>query len=109
MTAIANTPNPPYIAAIFTAKRSEVVEGYDKMNELTFREVESIDGFLGYEAFHDENGFGVNISYWRDLNSLQRWKDNPLHQVAQKRGKDAWYSHYRIRICRVERDYEFKT
>ena len=52
---IAKTPSPPYIAAVFTSIRTDIEEGYDKMNELTFAELESIEGYLGYEAFRNEN------------------------------------------------------
>lgn len=88
---IANTPKPPYVAAIFTSIRTKVEEGYDHMNELTFMELESIEGYLGYEAFRDEKGFGVNVSYWEDMEALKRWRDNTLHQKAQELGKEKWY------------------
>ena len=105
---IANTPQPPYIAAIFTSIRTDVEEGYEQMNELTFKELESIEGYLGYEAFRDENGFGVNVSYWKDMEALKNWRDNTLHQKAQELGKGKWYTNYKLRICTVERDYEFE-
>ena len=60
---LANTPKPPYVSAVFTSIRTDVKEGYDEMNNLTFKESESIEGYLGCESFRDENGFGVNISY----------------------------------------------
>ena len=105
---IANTPKPPYIAVVFTSIRTDVEEGYEKMNELTFKELESIEGYLGYEAFIDENGFGVNVSYWKDMEALKNWRDNTLHQKAQELGKEKWYTNYKLRICTVERDYEFE-
>ena len=95
---IANTPKPPYVAAIFTSIRTNVEEGYDRMDELTFKEIETINWYLGCEAYRDENGFGVNVSYW---------KDNTLHKKAQVLGKEQWYKHYKLRICLVDRDYEF--
>jgi heme-degrading monooxygenase HmoA len=27
--------------------------------------------------------------------------------VAQQRGRDTWYEEFKVRICRVERDYAF--
>src|SRR5262249_36071946 len=30
---------------------------------------------------------------------------NPEHRIAKRKGRDIWYSHYLIRICKVERDY----
>ena len=31
---IANTPKPPYIAAVFTSIRTDVEEGYEKVKEI---------------------------------------------------------------------------
>ena len=42
---MANTPKLPYVAAIFTSFRTNVEEGYDKMDELTFKEIETINGY----------------------------------------------------------------
>ena len=50
ITKIANTPRPPYVCAIFTSIRTDVQEGYDGMDELTFKEIETINGYLGCEA-----------------------------------------------------------
>ena len=48
---LANTPKPPYVSAVFTSIRTDVEEGYDEMNNLTFKELESIEGYLGCEGF----------------------------------------------------------
>ena len=92
---IANTPEPPYSSTIFTSIRIEV------------KEIENIEGFLGYETFRDKNSFGVNVSYWKDLNALKKWKENTLHKKAQALGREKWYKNYKLRICLVERDYGF--
>jgi heme-degrading monooxygenase HmoA len=31
--------------------------------------------------------------------------DHTEHRIATKKGREIWYSHYFIRICKVERDY----
>ena len=103
---LANTPKPPNVSAVFISIRTDVKEGYDEMNNLTFKELESIEGYLGCETFRDENGFGVNVSYWKDANALKNWKENTLHKKAQVLGKEQWYKNYKLRICSVERDYE---
>ena len=105
-TKIANTPKPPYVCAVFTSIRTDVQEGYDEMDELTFKEIENIEGYLGCESFRDGNGFGVNISYLKDMNAPKNWKENTLHKKAQALGKEKWYKNYKLRICSVERDYE---
>ena len=103
---IASTPKPPYVCAIFTSIRTNIEEGYEKMDALTFKEIENIEGYLGCESFRNKNGFGVNVSYWKNLQALKIWKENTLHKKAQLLGKEKWYKNYKLRICSVERDYE---
>ena len=63
MKKIAKTPSPPYVCAVFTSIRTDVYEGYEKMNDNLFKEIHTISGYLGNEYFRDENGFGINVSY----------------------------------------------
>lgn len=104
---ISKTPKPPYVAAIFTSTRTTTEEGYEEMNTATYNEIQKMKGYLGFESFRNNEGFGVNISYWKDMPSLLEWKNNELHKEAQALGKEKWYKNYKLRICTVERDYEF--
>ena len=54
------------------------------------------------------DGFGITVSYWRDLESIRQWKSVSEHAAAQKMGRDAFYRSYRLRIARVEREYGFE-
>jgi heme-degrading monooxygenase HmoA len=103
MSLIANTPEPPYYAVIFTSLRNDDIEGYletaNRMVELAAEQ----PGFLGVESAHED--LGITVSYWSDLESIKKWKANAEHRVAQKMGMDKWYSTYMTRISLVERDY----
>jgi heme-degrading monooxygenase HmoA len=103
MSLIASTPKPPYYAVIFTSLRSEGDNGYgemaDRMNELAAQQ----PGFLGIESVRD--GLGITVSYWDSLEAIKHWKANLEHQEAQKSGRERWYSTFRIRIAKVEREY----
>ena len=50
---------------------------------------------------------GITVSYWSDLESIKKWKADLDHQKAQSEGQKTWYSQYKVRIAKVERDYEF--
>ena len=63
-------------------------------------------GFLGME--HARSEIGITISYWETLEAISKWKSNLEHQEAQMLGKEKFYSWYKTRICKVEREYEFK-
>ena len=102
---IAKTPPPPYYAVIFTSLRTDGDNGYaeiaQKMNELARHQ----PGYLGMETVREE--LGISVSYWQSLEEIKNWKANMEHLEAQRLGKEMWYSHYKTRICKVERDYEF--
>lgn len=100
---IAHTPKPPYYAVIFTSLRTETDQGYAE----TARRMEELartqEGFLGIESARD--GLGITVSYWKDLESIRKWKNHAEHAMAQDKGRKDWYSAYRVRIALVERDY----
>ena len=102
---ISNTPPPPYYAVIFSSVRTADNEGYSEMNVLMNELALQQEGFLGIEYASSE--IGITISYWRDIAAIKRWKDNLDHQKAQIEGKKTWYSQYKVRIAKVERDYDF--
>jgi heme-degrading monooxygenase HmoA len=102
----AKTPNPPYFAVIFTSKRKGSDSAvYDNTAEAMVAGAKSQPGFLGYETTHNDDGVGITVSYWSDLDSIRNWKANQAHRTAQAKGRSIWYEDYRVRIARVEREY----
>jgi heme-degrading monooxygenase HmoA len=97
---IAETPSPPYYAVIFSSIRSGNNEGYNQMAEHMMQLARGIDGFLGVESVRQE--LGITISYWRDLESIDRWRNHPEHLKAKELGREVWYEAYHLRIARVE-------
>ena len=104
MSIITNTPKPPYYAVIFTSIKIKEDKGYSNMSDKMVELVSKQDGFIGFESARKE--LGITISYWRDEESIKKWKANLEHQEAQKLGKELWYKQYKIRVAKVERDYE---
>ena len=100
---IAVTPEPPYYAVIFTSLKTPDDTGYSEMAEEMVELAKKQDGFLGIESARNETG--ITVSYWRSLEDIQRWKENERHLIAQKKGKEQWYQAYRLRICKVEKEY----
>lgn len=103
---IAETPAPPYYAVIFTSTRSEGDRGYEDMAEAMFELAANQPGFLGVESARE--GLGITVSYWASLEPIAAWRRNAEHLVAQQRGREIWYEAFKVRICRVERDYAFE-
>ena len=103
---IAKTPKPPYYAVIFTSLRTENNHGYAEMSDRMVELASEQDGFLGVESARDN--LGITVSYWRDLNSIKKWKENAEHTIAREKGRSDWYKSFKTRIALVERDYEFE-
>ena len=96
----------PYYAVIFTSVQTENIEGYAEMADLMEALARQQPGFLGIESAR--NDIGITVSYWQSLESIKNWKANLDHLTAQKKGREQWYSYYKVRICKVEREYEFE-
>ncbi len=102
---IAKTHNPPYYAVIFTSLRTGGDNGYGEMAARMDELATQQPGCLGYESAREE--LGITVSYWESLEAIRNWKQNSEHLVAQQKGRKEWYSAYKTRICKVERDYGF--
>jgi heme-degrading monooxygenase HmoA len=102
---IAQTPKPPYYAVIFTSVRTEGDDGYAEMADRMIELAHQQDGFLGVESARNE--VGITVSYWRDLESVRKWKENMEHTIARNLGREKWYQSFKTRIALVERDYGF--
>lgn len=102
MPSPAATPQPPYYAVIFTSVRTDSDNGYGEMARQMVELAAKQPGFLGIESARQE--IGITVSYWSSLEAIKAWKENLDHRQAQSRGKD-WYAQFRVRICRVEREY----
>jgi heme-degrading monooxygenase HmoA len=105
MTILATTPNPPYYAVIFSSLRTEGDHGYTAMADEMDRLARTQPGCLGAESARSADGLGITVSYWTDEKSIAAWKDEARHLVAQRLGKERWYTDYAVRVAKVERTY----
>lgn len=103
MTKLAKTPTPPYYAVIFTsvlnAEDSEYIQMAQKMLDLASGQ----DGFLGFDSAR--NDIGISISYWKDHDSIQKWKENGDHLQAKEMGRKHFYTEFQTRISKVVEAY----
>ncbi len=96
------------LAVIFTSLRTPGDDGYAQTADEMVRLAGEQDGFLGEESASDASGLGLTASSWRDEAALRGWREQADHLAARAAGKARWYRAYRIRVCRVEREYGFE-
>jgi heme-degrading monooxygenase HmoA len=95
-------------AVVFTSRRNPGDDGYAQTAEEMVRLASSQPGFLGVESARGEDGLGITVAYWRDEASIRAWREHADHRAAQRAGRERWYRAYRVRVCRVEREYGFE-
>lgn len=94
-----------YYAVIFTSTRTEVEAGYAEMATKMVELAKAQPGYIGMESARSE--IGITVSYWESLEAIKNWKANMEHLEAQQKGRTTWYKNYKVRIAKVEREYEF--
>ena len=94
-----------YYVVIFTSTRTEIEAGYAEMANKMVELAKAQPGYIGMESARSE--IGITVSYWESLEAIQKWKANLDHLEAQEKGKTTWYKNYKVRIAKVEREYEF--
>lgn len=104
------SPSPKVLVLIRTSLRPDcdlaAYEALDaRMNEI----VEKIPGYRGIKAFTAADGEAVAIAEFESLDALHRWRDHPEHLDAQRAGREKFYAAYDVRVCSVERAYEFAS
>ena len=70
-------------------------------------EVEQFDGFISIERFASltHEGKILSLSFWRDEEAVNRWRQMDSHRRAQARGRNGIFADYRLRVAGVIRDY----
>ena len=96
-----------YYAVIFSSTLNEINEEYNLMANKMDELAKTMPGYLGFESARGTDLKGISVSYWKTENDILHWKNHSEHLIAQQFGKTNWYKTYQVKICRVEREYEF--
>jgi heme-degrading monooxygenase HmoA len=70
-------------------------------------ELAKAEGFISLERFESITTPGkfVSLQFWRDEESVAKWRNVQMHREAQKKGRGGIFAAYRLRIAGVIRDY----
>jgi heme-degrading monooxygenase HmoA len=69
--------------------------------------LEQIDGFISIERFESlaTPGKLLSLSYWRDEQAVDRWRNVEEHRAAQRAGRRSIFADYRLHVAHVLRAY----
>ena len=70
-------------------------------------ELDKAEGFLSIERFESitTKGKFLSLQFWKDEESVRKWRTLQKHREAQKKGRAGIIASYRLRIAGVIRDY----
>ena len=65
------------------------------------------DGFISIERFQSLTTPGkiLSLSFWRDEESVAKWRQLEAHRGVQAAGRRSIFADYRLRVAQVLRDY----
>ena len=70
-------------------------------------DLEKAEGCISVERFESitQKGKYVSLQFWRDEESVRKWRNLQRHREAQAKGRAGIFESYRLRIASVLRDY----
>ncbi len=96
------------IVTIFRSRlRPGVDDEYGPMAERMDELAAAMPGYVSHKAFTAEDGERVTIVEFESEEAMRAWRLHPEHREAQRRGRDRFYSEYRIQVCPVAREARF--
>lgn len=95
-------------AVIFRAEIKELDESYSEMAEI-MRSL-AIDKY-GCSEFSAviEGKQEIAVSYWKNKELINQWKQDAQHLVAQDLGRSKWYKSYQVQVVEIIREYSENT
>ena len=90
----------------FTPAEGRFSESMDLVGTLR-ADLDKAEGFISLERFESitHKGKYVSLQFWRDEESVRRWRNLQRHREAQAKGRAGIFKSYRLRIASVVRDY----
>lgn len=99
----------PLILTVFRSRLRPGAEalGYQAVVDEMERQARAMPGFLEFKTFTADDGERVSIAAFDGIESHNRWRDDPHHRGAQRRGREDFYAEYRITVAEVVREHQF--
>lgn len=93
------------IVTVFRARLNPgVQEAYGPTAERMSELARAVPGYVSHKGFVADDGERVTIVEFESEEALNRWRIDPEHRGANKRGFDTFYSEFKYQICSLIRE-----
>ncbi len=99
----------PKIVTVFRSRvRPEVLDEYVPLAARMSELAKKIPGYVAHKGFVAEDGERVTIVEFASEEAHRAWSQHLEHVEAKKKGRASFYFEYKIQICVVQRENEFR-
>ncbi len=88
--------------------KDEIKTQYPPLGKRMSELAEAMPGFISYKNFIASDGERVSVIEFDSQENLKAWQEHPEHRVALQKGRDLFYDEFKVQVCSVEREYNFK-
>ena len=93
------------IVTVFrTRMNPDVQDEYGPMAKHMSELVRAVPGYVSPKGFVADDGERVTIVEFETEEALQKWRVDPEHRTAKRRGVESFFSEFKFQICNVIRE-----
>ena len=97
------------VVTIFRSRLGDREPGtYDELAGRMWELAAGMPGFLDAKSFAAEDGERVTIVTFDSWEHHEAWKHHVEHVEAQRLGRSTFYDEYRLQVCEVMRESQFR-
>ena len=82
-------------------------DGYSEKAAEMDQLARGFDGFVDVKSFLAEDGERLTVVWWRDEESLAKWRTDLRHRATQQLGRAEWYEYYKMDVATIIRQTDF--
>ena len=90
-----------------TLRNESLRDEYEQANERQREIAEETPGFVSWKQWGTSEGEDIGMLSFESDEGVVAWRDHPDHVAAQKRGQEALYGTYWVRVCELIREADF--
>ena len=93
------------IVAVFRSRLNAAAQDEYKMWASRMSElVLDIPGYVSHKGFMADDGEKVTIVEFESEEGIRAWATHAQHVAAKKKGRELFFTEYRVQVCSVMRD-----
>ena len=96
------------VVTVFRSRlREDARDEYPDWARRMSEHARQMPGYVSHKGFVAEDGERVTLVEFESEAAQRAWANHPEHHEAQRKGRESFYSTFRLQICTVERETAF--